>query len=105
MILGNLASSRGCDVTEINSQTEKQCVFPFKINQRTYMECTDNFDPDGKFWCSTKVDNDTGVHIGGQKYWGFCKDPACFTTTTLQKKDQVKNTQFTSQIGHFFRGL
>ena len=29
-------------------------------------------DDDGKFWCSTKVD-DSGVHIGKKGYWGYCE--------------------------------
>ena len=29
-------------------------------------------DDNGQFWCSTKVD-DSGVHIGGKGYWGYCE--------------------------------
>ena len=33
-------------------------------------------DPDGEFWCSTRVNPRTRVHIGGKGYWGYCK-PGC----------------------------
>jgi hypothetical protein len=47
----------------------QECVFPFRFRGRTYSSCTNNFDPDGKFWCSTRVDRN-GVHIRGN--WGYC---------------------------------
>ena len=33
-------------------------------------------DPDGLYWCSTKVNPKTRVHIGGKGFWGYCK-PNC----------------------------
>ena len=48
----------------------QECVFPFRFRGRTYSSCTNNFDPDGKFWCSTRVDRN-GVHIRGN--WGYCE--------------------------------
>ena len=30
-------------------------------------------DPDGEFWCSTRVNRKTRNHIGGKGYWGYCK--------------------------------
>ena len=35
--------------------------------------CINDTDPDGKYWCSTKVDEDL-EHIGGQGNWGFCRE-------------------------------
>ena len=32
-------------------------------------------DSDGKFWCSTKVD-ENGRHFGNQNEWGYC-EPGC----------------------------
>ena len=48
-------------------------IIPFylingKVNV-TYETCTDIPDPDGRFWCSTKVD-ENGVHQSGN--WGHC---------------------------------
>ena len=34
--------------------------------------CTSIDDPDGRYWCSTKIDAN-GTHIGGKGYWGYCK--------------------------------
>jgi len=32
------------------------CIFPFKYKKVVHYDCTNVADPDGKFWCSTKVD-------------------------------------------------
>jgi len=63
-----------CTVTENNSLQKKPCVFPFKLPQEdgkneVHNICTDSFDPDGRFWCSTKTDRD-GIHQKG--HWGYC---------------------------------
>ena len=34
----------------------QRCVFPFRHNGNTYHECTSVKDPDGRRWCSVKVD-------------------------------------------------
>ena len=47
-----------CFVTEFNSDQRKACVFPFKLQEGATEDqnsCTDLSDPDGKYWCSTKV--------------------------------------------------
>jgi hypothetical protein len=47
-----------CFVTEFSSDQRKACVFPFKLREGATEEqnsCTDLSDPDGKYWCSTKV--------------------------------------------------
>ena len=46
-----------------------QCVFPFTYQEQTFTSCTDFKDPDGKLWCSTKVD-EKGSHVKHQ--WGYC---------------------------------
>ena len=33
-------------------------------------------DPDGEFWCSTRVNPRTRAHIGGKGHWGYCQ-PGC----------------------------
>ena len=50
-------SSR-CFVTEFISDQKKACVFPFKLQGRATEDqnsCTNLFDPDGRYWCSTQV--------------------------------------------------
>jgi hypothetical protein len=54
-----------------------ECIFPFKYQDILFNECTTLNDPDGKFWCSTKVD-ESGNHVVGQGEWGYC-DPDCET--------------------------
>ena len=48
-----------CMVKEKKSRREKPCQFPFTITDdgtdTTYNTCTDVFDDDGRYWCSTKV--------------------------------------------------
>ena len=45
-------------MTEISSDQRKPCVFPFKLQEGATDDqnsCTNLFDRDGKYWCSTKV--------------------------------------------------
>ena len=48
-----------CVVEEISTKEQKSCLFPFflKDDGEPYFECTNNFDPDQRYWCSTKVSN------------------------------------------------
>ena len=55
-----------CSVTDQISKEVKQCAFPFVLDSNIYfdnIECTNQDDPDGKYWCSTKVD-ECGIHQG-----------------------------------------
>ena len=50
------------------------CHFPFVYKNITYNDC---IKVDHKaYWCSTKVNDTTGFHIGGK--WGNC-DSSCPT--------------------------
>ena len=67
-----------CNVTnDEGPQKNTPCVFPFRIKGTIYKECTNEKDPDNKFWCSTKVD-ENGEHIGGQENFGFCHEDCNF---------------------------
>ena len=46
-----------CIVEETSTKKQKSCVFPFflKNDGKPYFECTNDFDPDQRYWCSTKV--------------------------------------------------
>ena len=47
-----------CFVTEFSSDQRKACVFPFKLHEEATDDqnsCTNLSDPEGKYWCSTKV--------------------------------------------------
>ena len=47
------------------------CVNSFKYRDITYNTCTLKNAPEGKPWCSTKVD-ESGGHIGREGNWGNC---------------------------------
>ena len=47
-----------CFVTEFSSDQKKACVFPFRLQggaTEDQNSCTNLSDPDGRYWCSTKV--------------------------------------------------
>jgi len=67
-----VCSGQTCLTTNDSPDKNAECKFPWKFNGKTLNGCTDETDPDGKFWCSTKVD-DKLEHIGGQGNWGFCR--------------------------------
>jgi len=52
---------------------ERQCVFPFKFNGKTYNKCTTDESKDGQPWCAFRVDKN-GEAIKGK--WANC-DPGC----------------------------
>ena len=47
------------------------CKFPFKLSGNVHNSCTTEKDPEGKLWCSTKVDSN-GDHVRG--HWGHCEE-------------------------------
>ena len=49
------------------------CQFPFSYQGTKYTGCTSENDPDGRSWCSTKVDKN-GDHVQNQGQWGHCSD-------------------------------
>jgi len=80
--------SGGC-LTTADSPADKSspCAIPFKYKGDLKDGCITEDDPDGRQWCSTKVD-DNLKHIAGQGNWGYCT-PSCpqhtiSTTTTTR---------------------
>merc|ERR1712038_2189604 len=49
----------------------KPCVFPFRFGGSLRSSCITDLDPEGKFWCSTRVDAG-GNHVTGTGEWGHC---------------------------------
>ena len=64
-----LGSAQECKTDSSRDGKVSPCVFPFTNLGRTYTSCTNDTDDNGKFWCSTKVDNE-GKHTKGN--WGYC---------------------------------
>ena len=71
-----------CITTQDSPENHKgrPCVFPFIIQQKnsefnytitTYDECTTDFDPDDRLWCSTETDEFNVIIVGK---WGYCSD-------------------------------
>ena len=62
--------------TDSGPDSNKPCIFPFKLNVGTENEvtrnaCTKDFmHPSSPAWCSTKVD-ESGGHVKG--HYGFCE--------------------------------
>ena len=86
LTLLEIASSnplKKCNVTNKKGpQKNKPCIFPFKIGKTKYLECTNEKDPDGLFWCSTKVD-ENGNHVGAADQWGYCDESCSFGNTNF----------------------
>eukprot|EP00095_Tigriopus_kingsejongensis_P000444 maker-scaffold492_size156171-snap-gene-0.17 protein:Tk00444 transcript:maker-scaffold492_size156171-snap-gene-0.17-mRNA-1 annotation:"AT19278p" len=49
--------------------TALPCTFPFFFNAQLHFECTNDTDPEGKFWCSTQTHKYTKEHI--QDQWKY----------------------------------
>jgi hypothetical protein len=90
-----------CFTTNDSPCKNALCVFPFKFNGVIKNTCINDTDPDGKYWCSTKVD-DNLEHIGGQGNWGFCRkscpllNPKIITTrkaSTSSERPKINNLE------------
>ena len=67
-----------CLTNSDGPQVNKPCLFPWQLEGKWYSGCTTDNDPDGKFWCSTKLDKQL-QHIGGEGNWGICRQ-SCIST-------------------------
>ena len=46
-------------------------------------------DPDGLYWCSTRVNKKNRMHIGGKGHWGYCQ-PGCDAKPVPIKVSEMK---------------
>lgn len=82
-----------CFTTNDSPSKNALCVFPFKFYGVLKNTCINDTDPVGKYWCSTKVDENL-EHIGGQGNWGFCRkscpllNPKITTTMTASTSSE-----------------
>ncbi|XP_075778588.1 macrophage mannose receptor 1-like isoform X3 [Pelodiscus sinensis] len=76
--------------TLIGNANGAPCVFPFKLNDKWYSECTDAGRTDGWLWCSTTTDFDV------DQLYGFCPLKSGKDMTRFWKKDP--STGFHYQI-------
>eukprot|EP00094_Tigriopus_californicus_P011498 TCALIF_11103-PA protein Name:"Similar to KLK13 Kallikrein-13 (Homo sapiens)" AED:0.34 eAED:0.34 QI:0/0.66/0.57/1/0.33/0.42/7/16/330 len=63
---------------------------------KPYNVCTQENDPDGKFWCSTEVTPE-GHHVGGKGRWGFC-DPECQFLFEAQAPENTPRPKIQSDL-------
>jgi len=84
-----------CKTTSESKSPKKNvpCQFPFIFNGKTYDACTDKGDPDGRLWCSTKVDR-SGKHVSDN--WGYCSNE-CFLPP-LEPGCRYEDIKFTELI-------
>ena len=85
-----------CKTTNESGSKKKNapCQFPFTVgDDKTFDACTTELDPDGRFWCSTKVDN-SGKHVSGN--YGYCSDDCFSSTTTTTTTTTEKPTCLTT---------
>ena len=65
-----------CKATFVNKkgiEKQRNCVFPFTYEGKTYNKCTKDNSENGKSWCAYKV-NRAGVAVDGK--WADC-DEGC----------------------------
>jgi len=66
---------QNCLTTNEGPKKSAECKIPWKFNGKIINGCTTETDPDGRWWCSTKIDQDL-EHVGGGGNWGYCS-PNC----------------------------
>merc|ERR1712088_257238 len=79
----------------------KPCVFPLRFGGSLRSSCITDLDPEGKFWCSTRVDAG-GNHVTGTGEWGHCSvgcprerttsDPESSSVTTSASSSSVSSS-------------
>ena len=60
-----------CLTSSDSADPEKDCVFPFTLDNVTYVGCPLHPEEKTRRWCSTKTD-ENGVHIKNEGVWGYC---------------------------------
>ena len=84
--LGNIPNNQ-CLTTNDSPDKNAQCKLPFKFNGVLRQECITDTDPDGRYWCSTKVDENLEHIRFPNGYWGYC-DQSCPPLISTESKQQ-----------------
>ena len=85
------SSSRGCS-TVGGPGAGSQCQIPFIYKGISRDGCITEADPDGKAWCSTRLDSD-GVHVANGKHWAHCSQQCPMAIT--QQSSSSSSSAFT----------
>ena len=83
---GNLPNGQ-CFTTSDSPDKNTQCILPFKFNGILRQGCITDTDPDGRYWCSTKVDEDLEHSRFPNGYWGYC-DKSCPPMISTEPEQQ-----------------
>ena len=96
----------GC-ITTSDSLGDKNasCIIPFKYKGILKNGCITEDDPDGRYWCSTRVD-DNLMHVSGEGNWGYCRSscpeeatPTTIATTSTLAEKSNKNYSLVDLAG------
>merc|ERR1711981_499273 len=71
LILFESCFGQKCLTTNEGPRKATECKLPWKFNGKLLNGCTDETDPDGRYWCSTRIDDEL-EHVGGGGNWGYC---------------------------------
>lgn len=80
------APTPSCTVTD-----GRACMFPFRFRGILYDTCTNENDPDGRYWCSTKTSANND-HLTGN--WGYCTR-GCARWNTRLSANELENAECT----------
>ena len=72
------------------------CQLPFIFNDVTRNGCITESDPEGRAWCSTRVDSE-GRHVAGGDHWAHC-DPEC--PMSVSASGGQASSAFTVRMSH-----
>ena len=64
-------------------------MLPFKFQGILRNECITETDPDNRYWCSTKV-NENLEHADGIGNWGYCSQ-LCPLENNFQRKAEISS--------------
>ena len=78
ILVSPITNAQDCRTTSDSPSPNTPCVIPFKFQGKLRNRCITDADPNGKYWCSTKTD-DNLEHIPGQGFWGYCEADSCPT--------------------------
>ena len=83
---GNVPNGQ-CFTTSDSPDKNTQCKLPFKFNGILRQGCITDTDPDGRHWCSTKVDENLEHIRFPNGYWGYC-DKSCPPLISTEPEQQ-----------------
>ena len=75
VVFGSSSETVGGCTTVSGPAVGRACQLPFAWGGKVREGCITDGDPEGKYWCSTKVDGE-GNHVTNGEHWAHCS-PQC----------------------------